>query len=108
MLVGSFAIFGVVATGQACASNAARFGTGGNDGGQGAGSGSSGGQAGHGGGIVANAKADESGTRLKANLVTSPDGAKHYIGTFHDAQRNETCFFTQLGDGSWQIGRAHV
>jgi hypothetical protein len=39
-----------------------------------------------------------SGSRIKARVIVSNDGAKSFLGWF-DTQRNEACSFMQAGDG---------
>jgi hypothetical protein len=95
LLLGSCVVFGAVSVlTMACGA-----------GGSGRGSGLGGGNAGDGGrgagaGMIASARADEAGTRLKPNAITGSDGSKHYLGTFRDGARNEDCSFTTLADGS--------
>lgn len=52
-----------------------------------------------GGGSGSDPLADyRSGTRIKMQVLTTPDGAKQFQGWF-DTQRNEACFFAQASDG---------
>jgi hypothetical protein len=90
LMVGSWVVLGAcVATWGACGGSHSSGGLGGN-GGKGAG--------GH-GGMLPSANADEAGSRLKANIIKGTDGSKHYVGTFHDTQRNEDCSFKPAVDG---------
>lgn len=40
----------------------------------------------------------QSGSRIKARTLNTPDGAKTFVG-WHDVQRNEDCVFLPAGDG---------
>lgn len=50
---------------------------------------------------VPDAKANESGTRLKAKRRVASDGAKQWIA-WHDSQRKEDCYFQLAEDGVWR------
>jgi hypothetical protein len=65
----------------------------------------SGGHAGHGGhggsGIVPDADADESGSRLQLLVVQGTDGSQVSQGFFMDTQRHERCSFQLVGVSSY-------
>ena len=63
------------------------------------GSGTSAGSTSKSSGVIPNANADESGSRLRANYVEGSDGSKHFLGTFYDTQRGEDCAFAETADG---------
>lgn len=105
LIGGSWFVFAsVVVVGQACSS-----GSGPNvdadltGGGQRAGAGGSratgGGRGGN--GMVPDANADESGSRLQAAVVKGADGSVHAMGTFHDSMLNEDCAFVATS-GAYQ------
>jgi hypothetical protein len=111
---GSVIVYFVVATVYGCsgtrststtAGTAGRGGSGGGAGGHGGHGGAvgTGGASGHGGGSsggpVANANADESGTRLKAQSIVGADGSKHYLGLY-DSSLKVTCDYATMSDGN--------